>query len=41
MFEEMATSAGQLLIVIFSITLLFIVLYGALWMRAAKKAKAQ
>jgi heme/copper-type cytochrome/quinol oxidase subunit 4 len=41
MFEEIATSAGQLLLVIFGAVLFFIVVYGALWFRAAKRAKPQ
>ncbi|MDH5389987.1 MAG: hypothetical protein OEX10_02400 [Candidatus Bathyarchaeota archaeon] len=41
MFEEIATSAAQLLIIIFSITLFFMVVYGALWLRASRQAKTE
>jgi hypothetical protein len=36
LFEEMATSAVQLLLMIFAIALLLIVFFGALWVRASQ-----
>jgi len=41
MFEEVATSAVQLLLIIFGIVLVFIVVYGALWFRASRQAKTE
>ena len=41
MFEEIASNAVQTLIFIFWITLAFVIIWGALWIRAQKKSKAQ
>jgi heme/copper-type cytochrome/quinol oxidase subunit 4 len=41
MFEEIATSAAQLLIIIFGTVIFFIVVYGALWLRASRQAKTE
>ncbi|MDH5418742.1 MAG: hypothetical protein OEY39_02020 [Candidatus Bathyarchaeota archaeon] len=40
MFEEMAKSASQWLLIIFSVVVFFIVVYGALWLRASRQVKA-
>jgi len=39
MFEEMATSGAQLLLIIFGIVIFSIVVYSVLWLRVARKAK--
>jgi hypothetical protein len=41
MFENIALGAVQMLVLLFWITLAFIMIYGALWVRAQKKAKHQ
>lgn len=38
MFEEMSASAAQLLAVMFFLILLFFLVFGALWMRVARRA---
>jgi hypothetical protein len=40
MFEEMAANAVQTLIFIFWATLAYVIIWGALWVRAQKKTKA-
>jgi len=40
MFEEMSFSAGQLLLILFSLILLFIIVYGAISIRAIRSMKA-
>jgi len=39
MFEEIASDAVQMLVLLFWIMLAFIIISGALWMRASKKAR--
>jgi len=39
MFEEMASDAAKMLILFFWATLGFAVIWGALWLKASKKAK--
>jgi hypothetical protein len=39
MFEEMASDAVKMLILFFWTTLVFAVIWGALWLKASKKAK--
>jgi|GEM_PF-1125624 len=39
MFEEMASDAVKMLILFFWTTLGFAVIWGALWLKASKKAK--
>jgi len=40
MFEEMTISAVQLLFILFGLVLFFIIVYGALSVRASKRIKA-
>jgi len=40
MFEEMSMSAGQLLLILFSLILLFIIIYGAISIRASRSMKS-
>ena len=39
MFEEMASEAIKMLLFIFWTTLAFVIIWGALWLRAIKKSK--
>jgi len=39
MFEEIAVSAGHLLLIIFGLILFFIIIYSALGVQASKRAK--
>ena len=39
MFEEMSMSAGQLLLILFSLILLFIIVYGAISLRACRNMR--
>ncbi len=41
MFEEIASNAVQTLIFIFWSTLAFVIIWGALWIRAQKRSKVQ
>ena len=39
MYEQIASSAVQMLILLFLVTLAFLVIWGALWVRIYKKAE--
>ena len=39
MFEQIISDAVQMLILIFWVTLVFIIIWGALWMHVYKKTK--
>ena len=39
MFEETASDAVKMLLILFCITATFIVIWGTLWIRAYKKSK--
>lgn len=39
MFEEIVSNAVQMLILFFLVTLAFLVIWGALWVRVYKKTK--
>jgi len=39
MFEEIVSNAVQMLILFFLVTSVFLVFWGALWVRVRKKAK--
>jgi len=39
MFEKIASSAVQMLILLFLVTLAFLVIWGALWVRLYKKTE--
>jgi len=41
MFEDMAVSAVQLLIVMFWIVIVFMVVWGALWLRSLRHVKKE
>ncbi|MGQ9538630.1 MAG: hypothetical protein ACUVTE_03485 [Candidatus Bathycorpusculaceae bacterium] len=41
MFEEMASEAVKMLILFFWSTLAFAIIWGALWLKACKKAKQE
>jgi hypothetical protein len=39
MFEEIAADAVKMLILLFWVTIVFAIVWGALWARVSKKAK--
>jgi heme/copper-type cytochrome/quinol oxidase subunit 4 len=39
MLEEMASEAVRMLIILFGVTIAFMIVWGALWIRACKKLK--
>jgi len=41
MLEDMALSAAQLLVILFWTTLVFIVFWGAWWLRSLRSAKGK
>jgi len=39
MFEKIALNAAEMLVMLFWVVILFILVYGALWMRALKRTQ--